>query len=193
VSILFSFQILFCCQKKSPTIKHNNPKKKQMDLEIFKKSKNARILLSIAIGLVLVLIYFKVCSGGRCVLIKPKTVPSAPNDTPCHFPARTAAHVSGGTFQDPGYGSGSGSLGAVYEGFNVECLGLNQPNKGNDINPYQVSNCYKEPIWNLPRDARAEHQAVYPCGVPGQMGPPKCQRRHPMDSIYHPPNEGVMF
>lgn len=180
-----------------------------MDLEIFKKSKNARIMLSIAIGLVLAFLYFKVCSGGRCLLVQPKVVPADNRvvqrdangscyrfdryNTACHFPAKTAAQISGGTFEDPGYGSGSGSLGAVYEGFNVECLGLNKPNEGNNFNPYQVSNCYKEPIWNLPRDAREEHQAMYPCGVPGQMGAPKCQRRHPMDSIYHPPNEGVMF
>lgn len=110
-------------------------------------------------------------------------------NTACQFPVQTAAYVPGGSFEDPGHGSGSGSVGSVYEGFDVECLGLNKQWEDNMM-PYQVARQPQE-VFNLPRDARAEHQAIYPCGVPGQLNPAKCQRRHPMDSVYAPPNEGI--
>ncbi len=179
-----------------------------MLMDLF-KSRSSRILLSIAIGLLLAFLYFRVSSGGRCVVFneerRDEEVPVVPPvreagscyrfdkyNSPCNFPVHTAAYIPGGTFQDPGYGSGSGSIGAVYEGFNVECLGLNKPIQCNNMMPYQVA-CQPQEVFNLPRDARMDHQPMYPCGIPGQLDAPKCQRRHPMDSVYAPPNEGFLM
>lgn len=77
------------------------------------------------------------------------------------------------------------------EGFTADCLGLDGLVEYPQTEFNQIG-CRPEPKWNLPRDARMERQPMYPCGVPGQCNEAKCHKHHPMDSIYQPPNEGVM-
>jgi len=78
------------------------------------------------------------------------------------------------------------------EKFTAGCLGLDPTGtEYPSTNFYQVA-CHPEPKWNLPRDARMFHQAMYPCGVPGQCNESRCSKHHPMDTIYAPPNEGIM-
>ncbi len=159
------------------------------------------MLFSIGLALTLSWLFYKVCAGGRCLVFgashhsRENKQGACHNfdqfNTICQFPdAKSAAFVPGGGYQDPGYGSGQGSVGAVHETFTADCLGMGKPTDDNNFMPYQVA-CQAEPIWNLPRDARIQHQAMYPCGVPGQQGPSTCKRSHPMDTIYSPPNEGV--
>lgn len=167
-----------------------------MFTKLFASSKKARIILSVAIGLVLLFLYFKICTGDRCSIRKAVGLPEAESKL-FQFPIKGHAYVQGGGYEDPGYGSGSGSIGAQHEGYmleenfnDVECLGLNKPVEMNDFMPYKVS-CNKEPEWNLPRDARVEHQAMYPHA--GDGAKTVCKRAHPMDTIYHVPNEGIML
>lgn len=178
-----------------------------------------KLLLGLVLGLAMVWLFYSMCKRtGRCLVLpgsRSASVsgmlhrlqrPQRPSgecyrfdvgDNVCQFPedpARPTEYVPAAHYQDPGYGSGQGSIGAVMEGFTSECLGydpLGTEYPSTDMMPYQVA-CRKEPLWNLPRDARLARQAMYPCGVPGQAGPAECQRRHPMDSVYAPPNEGVM-
>lgn len=78
------------------------------------------------------------------------------------------------------------------EKFTATCLGMDPLGTEYPSSPFFQVACRPEPKWNLPRDARVFHQAMYPCGVPGQCNASKCYKHHPMDSIYAPPNEGIM-
>lgn len=168
---------------------------------------NKKVLLSVAIGLAIAYLFFRACGDGNCLVIpqalRPEDKVHIDTDGSCYKFDRydtvcqlddaedSTAWIPGASFHDPGYESGQGSLGAVYEGFLAGCLGRDVGPKEYPQKPFYQVACRDEPQWNLPRDARMFHQAKYPCGVPGQCGTPKCQRRHPMDSIYAPPNEGI--
>ena len=100
--------------------------------------------------------------------------------------------IPGSGFQDAGYGSGVGSIGARPEGFEA---GFQEGTAGcpeHDLirkypsMPFVQVGCKPEPEWNLPYDARMQHRPMYPIPEGNQI----CQRRHPMDSVYQPPNEG---
>lgn len=78
------------------------------------------------------------------------------------------------------------------EDFTSGCLGHDALGTEYPSAPFHQVACKPEPKWNLPRDARVFHQAMYPCGVPGQCNESKCYKHHPMDTIYAPPNEGIM-
>ena len=174
----------------------------------FIKTREFRILFSIGLALLLTWLFYRVCSGGRCLVLGKRDAAATVHrdsdgtcykfdrlNTICEFPTanpQTGEFVPGGGYQDPGYGSGQGSSGAVYEDFTADCLGMKLPMDDNNFMPYQMA-CRKEPIWNLPRDWRVQQQAMYPCGVPGQKNPPTCKRAHPMDTIYQPPNEGIQL
>lgn len=166
-----------------------------MDLA-FTKTRPFRILFSIGLALILTWLFYKISANFGSNMSLGREDPGACYkfdrfNTICQFPeARSGAIVSGGGYQDPGYGSGAGSAGAMHENFTADCLGMKQPMDDNNFMPYQVS-CQSEPLWNLPRDWRIQQQAVYPCGVPGQNGPATCKRAHPMDSVYQTPNEGI--
>ena len=181
------------------------------------------MLLSVVLGLALALFFYKAtCSGGRCLVIgkKPRlgVESNVHMDTDgtcyrfdkfqsyCQFPIAEGETdiVRAGGYQDPGYGSGQGSIGASYEGFGADgyrpeeftsgCLGhdatgTEYPNSP----PFHQMACKPEPKWNLPRDARVFHQAKYPCGVPGQCDKSSCYKHHPMDTVFTPPNEGIMM
>lgn len=170
-----------------------------------------KLLLGLALGLGLAWFFHRMCARtGRCLVI-PRPGGSGPvfaprpdcyrfdvGDNICQFPEDPSVapptFIPGAHYQDPGYGSGQGSIGATLEGFTSECLGqdpLGTEYPSSDLMPYQVA-CRPEREWNLPRDWRVQMQAMYPCGVPGQQSAPTCQKRHPMDSIYAAPNEGIM-
>lgn len=170
----------------------------------FTKTREFRILFGIGLALILSWLFYKVCAGGRCLVVGGTNAAADIRkdadgscwkfdrfNTICQFPEKNSGEfVPGGNYQDPGYGSGQGSIGATYENFTADCLGMKQPMDDNNFMPYQVA-CRKEPLWNLPRDWRVQQQAMYPCGVPGQQRAPTCKRAHPMDSIYQSPNEGI--
>lgn len=101
----------------------------------------------------------------------------------------TGAWVPGSAYQDPGYGSGSGSIGPMKESFLAGCLGRDiEPRTYKNV-PFVQYACRKHPLYNLPRDARLRHQAMYPRKE--HHGEHICAKHHPMDTIYSPPNEGV--
>ena len=79
------------------------------------------------------------------------------------------------------------------ENFTAACLGLDTTGTEYPSSKFYQVACHPEPKWNLPRDARMFHQAMYPCGVPGQCNESRCYKHHPMDTIYAPPNEGIMM
>ena len=177
-----------------------------------------KLLLGLVLGLAVAWLFFRMCArSGRCLVMNGEAASPLPpasfaspdcyrfdvGDNICQFPEDPSepAFIPGAYYQDPGYpdpariGSGQGSIGASLEGFTPDCLGrdpLGTQYPNTNMMPYQIA-CRPEPVWNLPRDWRVQQQAMYPCGgVPGQNSPPKCQKRHPMDSIYTPPNEGIM-
>lgn len=100
----------------------------------------------------------------------------------------TGEWVPGGGHQDPGYGSGQGSIGPMKETFLAGCLGRDIEPKTYGSFPFVQYACRKEPLYNLPRDARRRHQAMFPRTETEKI----CSRHHPMDTIYSPPNEGLM-
>ena len=79
------------------------------------------------------------------------------------------------------------------EAFTAGCLGYDALGTEYPSAPFYQVACKPEPKWNLPRDARMFHQAMYPCGVPGECNESRCYKHHPMDTIYAPPNEGIMM
>ena len=105
-------------------------------------------------------------------------------------PHVTTAFVPGNGLQDPGYGSGVGSVSPLQEGFIPEaaCLGMDEFGKRYPSPPFYQMACQPEPRWNLPLDNRLRHRPIY--GAPAELMP-ECQHRHPMGSIYAPPNEGI--
>ena len=136
-------------------------------------------------------------------------------NTYCQFPIPEGHtdYIPGGSYQDPGYFQNlhdgnviqygkHGSIGATYEGFGADswrpeqftagCLGHDPMGTEYPSSKFHQVACKPEPKWNLPRDARVFHQAMYPCGVPGQCNESKCYKHHPMDSVFSPPNEGIM-
>lgn len=174
------------------------------------------VLLTLGIVAALVLAFRYVCSDG-CLVLPGGYGAGIVADGKCHdfdggkycqfehAPEATGL-IPGGGYQDPGYGQGQGSIGAAYEGFDggwasregftAQCLGQNPgvaveyPSMEDAIRATQQA-CYPEPKWNLPRDFRRQRQPVYPCqGCDRAAG---CHPRHPMDSIYAPPNEGAVL
>jgi hypothetical protein len=102
----------------------------------------------------------------------------------------TGAWVPGAAYQDPGYGSGQGSIGPMKETFLAGCLGRDVEPKTYGSFPFVQYACRKEPLYNLPRDARLRHQAMYPARD-HHDNTTMCAKHHPMDTIYSPPNEGL--
>lgn len=103
-----------------------------------------------------------------------------------------SGYVPGSGFEDAGYGSGVGSIGMRQEGFDAGFTNERAGCPEHDLfkqypsMPFVQVGCAAEPEWNLPYDARLRHRPVYP--IP--QGKLICQHRHPMDSVYAPPNEG---
>jgi hypothetical protein len=96
------------------------------------------------------------------------------------------AYLPGMGFQDPGYGSGVGSIGAM--------TGMDEFGKQYPSMPFYQVSCAPEPQWNLPLDARLRHQPVFPVRSADEVNASaSCHRHHPMDTIYAPPNEGIML
>lgn len=101
-------------------------------------------------------------------------------------------YIPGSGFQDAGYGSGIGSIGPHQEGFEAgfddETAGCPEHDlfKQYPSMPFVQAACKKEPDWNLPYEARLKHRPMYEF----PEGRTICQKRHPMDSVYAPPNEG---
>lgn len=120
-------------------------------------------------------------------------------------PAMTGtAYYPGMGFQDPGYGSGVGSIGAMTETFDTDvnapgvgqaaCLGMDEFGKQYPSMPFYQISCAPEPEWNLPLDNRLRHQPVYPVQPADEVNARAgCHRHHPMDTIYAPPNEGILL
>jgi hypothetical protein len=170
-------------------------------LDKLKKIDNNTKLIAIAVMVVIATwLVCKKVSGDVPALgsLLPQPYGGAPSEPvateqipPAKLPfIQTVDYVPGAYLEDPGYGSGVGSIGAVKEGFTPECLGLNGIVDYPDTPFYQVACDQKYKFdWNLPLDYRMQHRAMY--GEPNGVATPKCQRRHPMNSIYAPPNEGI--
>ena len=174
---------------------------------------NKKLLFSILIGLAIASLFYKVtCEGGRCLIVNRKPRLDVESnvhmdgdgtcyrfdreDTYCQLPDEGQTDfIPGGGYQDPGYGSGQGSISASYEGFTASCLGrdLAGTEYPNNESKFVQMACKPEPKWNLPRDARIFHQPKFPCGVPGQCDESSCVKHHPMDTVFAPPNEGLML
>jgi len=175
---------------------------------------NKKLLISIIVGLAIASLFYKItCEGGRCLVVRKKPRLGVESnvhmdtdgtcyrfdreDTYCQLPdeKNNGDLIPAGGYQDPGYGSGQGSISATYEGFTASCLGrdLAGTEYPNNESKFIQMACKPEPKWNLPRDARIYHQPKYPCGVPGQCEEASCNKHHPMDTVFSPPNEGLLM
>ena len=141
-----------------------------------------KLILTIVVTFVVMWVIYK--SMSRQLSVPPVAV-QQPQPTDYDY-------IPGSGFQDPGYGSVVGSIGAEEEGFCGMSKGAGCPEhdlikKYPNMPPFVQMACRGEPNWNLPYDARMQHHPLNP----PMEGVKKCSRHHPMDTIYAPPNEGV--
>lgn len=145
-----------------------------------KMSTPLKLSLIAIMSLIALWLVCKKMSSASAASVRP--VPSA-------VALQPSAYLSGAGMQNPGYGSGSGSVGMENFEAEAQCLGMDEFGKHYDSFPFYKMACHPEPQWNLPLDARIRHQPIN--GAPAETMLPACHHRHPMDSIYAPPNEGI--